>query len=174
MARPRNTDPFQNFRFHLIEAGSAEDPILNRAAGFMTLSIPELTVEMGEYKTGIMKFKQKYPGPPTVSDVSFTQGVFRSRSPLYAWVRRIIDGGQEYRKDLLIYHYHIQDKFDISQQPSRVIRLRECWPTTFKPAEDLDPNSADVSFASLTLAVEQFEIDEQNLPAGLPNLAGTP
>lgn len=169
MARPRNTDPFQNFRFHLVEAGST-DPILKKEAGFMTLSIPELTIEMGEYKTGIMKFKQKYPGPPTVADVNFTQGVFRSDSDLYKWVKRIMDGGGEYRKDLLIYHYHIIDKFDLKQQPSRVIRLRECWPTTFKPQEDLDPNSADIAFASMTLAVEQFEINPQNTSG----LAGTP
>ena len=173
MARPRNTDPFQNFRFHLIEAGS-EDPVLNRAAGFMSINIPEITIEMGEYKTGIMKWKQKYPGPPTVADVSLTQGIFSGDSPLYAWVKRIIDGGAEYRKDLLVYHYHIQDKFDINQRPSRIIRLRECWPLTLKPNPDFEANNAEVSVAEMTLAIEQFEIEEQGQAADIPPLAGTP
>jgi len=159
MARSINTDPFQNFRFHLLEApGQDGKTFLDKAAGFMSINVPELTLEMAEYKTGIDKFKKKYPGPPSVADVTLTQGIFKGDSPLYQWVLRVIAGGRDYRRDLMVYHYHIQDKFDITQAPSRIIMLREAWPMSIKPNPDFEANSADVSIADFTLTIEQFEI----------------
>jgi phage tail-like protein len=162
MARGIQTDPFQNFRFHLVDLAVADGgtPFFQKAAGFMSLNLPNITLDPAEYKTGIMKFKQKYPGPPTVADVSLTQGIFRGDSPLYEWVLSIINGGVSYRRDLAVYHYHIQDK--PTDQPARIIRLHECWPTDLKPNPDYEANSSDVSILEMTLACERFTIERGN------------
>ena len=164
MARSIRTDPFQNFRFHLVEAPSADGDrqFFDVAAGFVSLNLPEISLEPAEYKTGLDKFKKKYPGPPSVTDVSLSQGIFKTDSPLYDWVLSIINGGVSYRKDLLVYHYHIQDNFTITEQPARVIRLRECWPSNLKPNPDYEANSSEISLIELTLACERFEIERGN------------
>jgi phage tail-like protein len=163
MARGIQTDPFQNFRFHLIDLAAVDagsKPFFDKAAGFMSVNLPNITLDPAEYKTGIMKFKQKFPGPPTVADVSLTQGIFRGESPLYQWVLDIINGGVSYRRDLALYHYHIQDS--PTDQPARIIRLMNCWPTDLKPNPDYEASSSDVSVLEMTLACEQFTIIRGN------------
>ena len=159
MARSIQTDPFQNFRYHLIEGGiDGGTPFFERAAGFVSVGLPDISLDPAEYKTGIDKFKKKYPGPPTVGDVTFSQGIFDVKSPLYQWILDIINGGKSYRRDLQLWHYHLSDNFSITQQPSRVILLQECWPTQLKPNPDYEANSADVSIKEMTLACESFII----------------
>ena len=158
MARSVNTDPFQNFRYHIVEAGSEGTQFIDPAAGFTTIALPEISVDPSEYKTGIDKFKQKFPGPPTVSDITMSRGIFKGDSLLWEWVQTIINGGSDYRRDLIVYHYHLTDTFDANVQPSRIINLYECWPTTLKPNPDFDAQSAEISLQDLTLACERFDI----------------
>ena len=72
MARALATDPYQTFKFSVSipnPDGSGE----MISAGFMTCALPELTVEAAEYKTGLMKIKQKYPDV-TDDDLLFVAG----------------------------------------------------------------------------------------------------
>ena len=77
MARAVDTDLYHNFRFHVVDpAGGNLDPV----AGFRTASIPDLTVDMSEYREGVYKYTRKYPGIPKVGDCSLSKGVRRCTS----------------------------------------------------------------------------------------------
>ena len=156
MARSVETDPYHDFRFHLVDpAGGNLDPV----AGFTTVTMPEVTVEEAPYREGVFKWTQKYPGVPSVSDVTLTKGIFKRGSDFFDWVLKCIDGGQEYRTELLLQEYHITDEFGIQGTPSRVTRLRECWGKQAKPTSDKDATSSNVSIQSLVISVEEFEVE---------------
>jgi len=154
MARSIETDPYHDFRYHLVDPAGGN---LDAVAGFTNVTMPDVTVEMAPYREGVMKWTQKYPGPQGVGQVTMTKGVFRRESDLYKWIMKVIDGGQDYRSDVILQEYHISDEFGIQGTPSRVTRLRECWPVACKPTSDKDATSAAVSLQTLTLEVEEFE-----------------
>jgi len=155
MARSIETDPFHNFKFHVVDpAGGNLDPV----AGFATVSIPEVAVGEVTYREGIDIWTKKFPGIPTVNAVTLTKGVFRRDSDFLNWVLKVINGGREYRTELIIQEYHISDEFGINGSPSRVITLRECWGLSAKPSDDKDASGEAVSMQSLTLAVEEFSV----------------
>lgn len=156
MARSVETDPYHNFRFHLVDpAGGNLDPV----AGFMSVTMPDLSVEEAPYREGVFKWTQKYPGIPSVGDVTLTKGVFKRASDFHNWVLKVINGGQEYRTELILQQYHITDEFGISGTPSRITRLRECWGKNAKPTPDVDATSSAISIQSLTVSVEEFEVE---------------
>jgi len=157
MARSIETDPYHDFRFHLVDpAGGNLDPV----AGFMTVTMPNLAVEEAAYREGTFTYTQKYPGVPTVGDVTLTKGIFKRESDFFNWVLKVVNGGQEYRTELLLQQYHINDEFGINGSPSRVTRLRECWGKDAKPTNDQSADSSNVAIQSLTISVEEFEIEQ--------------
>lgn len=156
MARSINTDPFHNFRFHVIDpSGGNLDPV----AGFTQAALPDITVDAQEYREGVFKFTQKYPGIPTISEVQLMKGIFIKDSDFFRWILKTINGGEDYRTDLVIQQYHISDEFGINGTPSRITRLKEVFPTTVKPTADLDATGSEVSIQECTLAVEEIEIE---------------
>jgi len=156
MARSVETDPYHDFRFHLVDpAGGNLDPV----AGFTTVQMPDVTVEEAPYREGTFIWTQKYPGVPTVGDVQLTKGIFKRGSDFFNWVLKVINGGQEYRTELILQEYHITDEFGINGSPSRVTRLRECWGKQAKPTSDKDATGSAVSIQSLVISVEEFEVE---------------
>ena len=156
MARSITTDPYHNFRFHVVDpAGGNLDPV----AGFTQASMPDVTVDAQEYREGVFKFTQKYPGIPTVSEVQLMKGIFKKESDFFRWILKTINGGEDYRSDLVVQQYHISDEFGIAGAPSRIMRLKECFPTVVKPTSDLDATGSEVSIEEITLVVEEFEIE---------------
>lgn len=157
MARSIETDPYHEFRFHLVDpAGGNLDPV----AGFTSVTMPDVSVEETTYREGTFKWTQKYPGIPTVGDVELTKGIFRRGSDFYDWVKKVIDGGQEYRTELILQEYHITDEFGINGTPSRITRLRECWGKAAKPTSDKSADSSNVALQSLTISVEEIEVEQ--------------
>lgn len=168
--RSANTDYFHNFRFHCrVEGPGGIDYLDSNLAGFNTCTMPEITVEATEYREGTWVYTRKYPGPPTVSDVSVGRGVTRRRSSFYDWMIRCVEGG-EYRATFTIYHYHRVGK-EPDEQANRSdlayakrVVCAEALPIRMKPAGDLDATAADVSIAELDIAVERFKIEEPDQP----------
>lgn len=160
MARSIETDPFHDFRFHLVDPAGGN---LDAAAGFTAVSMPNLAVAPAEYREGTFIYTQKYPGVPTVGDITLTKGVFRRDSDFHDWVLKVVEGGQEYRTELILQEYHIADEFGINGTPSRVTRLRECWGMDAKPTADKEASSSNVSIQSLTIAVEEFDVEIVNV-----------
>jgi phage tail-like protein len=147
VARALATDPYQTFKFSVSipnPDGSGE----MISAGFMTCALPELTVEAAEYKTGLMKIKQKYPGNPGVNDCTLTRGLMKKDSALFDLVQKSILG-QAYRTDVTITLTHR----DGTKMP---YILHEAFGLRAKMGADLDANGNDVSVEEMDIQYEDF------------------
>lgn len=166
MARAESTDYLQGFRFHVRTAsgdGKYEDGDLGEA-GFNSVSIPELSAEASEYREGHDTYTKKFPGVPTVGDVSLQRGVTRKDTSFYDWMYKVVNGGA-YRTDLTIYQYPRsakvsgQGKSEVADlSKARTVICYQAFPTRMKPAGDLEATSSDVSMAELDVAIEYFEL----------------
>ncbi|RMG93725.1 MAG: phage tail protein, partial [Chloroflexi bacterium] len=148
MARAVETDPYHKFRFHLVDpAGGNLDPV----AGFISVTMPDVSIDAVPYREGLTRWTQKYPGIPTVSDITLTKGIFKRDSDFYVWILKCINGGEDYRTELLLNEFHISDEWGINGSPSRVTRLREVFPTSVKPTDDKESSTPDIAIQTMTL-----------------------
>lgn len=154
--RPARNTHVHDFRFHLVDPAGGN---LDAVAGFQSVTVPEITLEVPTYREGTMAWTQKYPGIQTVGQVQCTKGVFKRDSDFLKWLFKCIEGGKEYRSDIIIQEFHITDEFGINGTPSRVIRLREVFPSAHKPSSDKSGESSAVSMQSLTLEAEQINVE---------------
>lgn len=159
--RGQKSDPFHSYRFHVL---MEPDYVGATVAGFNSLTLPEETLESVEYREGIFVYTRKYPGLPTVTDLTLTRGVTLQETSFYSWAVRAIEGGP-YRADLTVLHWHRIGKLPdmgLALRPdadmARKIVCYEAFPIRFKPAGDLDATSAEISIQEMDVAVERFEI----------------
>jgi len=157
MARSIETDPYQNYHFILSEAQAGQN--LDRTAGFMSVTIPDINAPNVTYREGTTVWTLKFPGIPEVGEVVMKKGVFKKDSDFYKWMLKPINGRQTYRGDLIISEFHIGDELGLNGAPSRVIKLYEAFPTYFKPGTDKDATDASVSVTELRLAVEEISVE---------------
>lgn len=155
MARAVDTDLYHNFRFHVVDPAGGN---LDTVAGFRTASIPEISVDPAEYREGVMRFTRKYPGIPKVGECQLSKGVVKKDSDFLRWLMKCINGGSDYRSDITIQEFHIADEWGIDGNPSKVIRLKEVWPSSVKVTGDKDATSSDVAIQEITLMVEEVEV----------------
>jgi phage tail-like protein len=174
MARAVADDFIHSMRFQVSVAGDGTQ--LGAAeAGFTTVTTPEATVEAAEYKEGTFVYTRKYPGNPTVTEISMSRGVTRSDSSFWKWLRTVIEGTGEYRADLDIKHFHreqallrpVDEGGDGSNftgintdSPARTYHIREAFPTRHKVAGDLDATASEISLMEIEVAYEHFEVEE--------------
>jgi len=182
-ARPVASDFLHSMRFHVVTVDQAASFVpTGRSeqmgeAGFNQCTTPEATVEAVEYKEGTYVYTRKYPGNPTMSDISLMRGVARSDSTFWDWLRIVIEGEGEYRSDVDIKHYHRNeflqrnrppnagdDNFTSitteSVEPARVYHIKQAFPIRHKVAGDLDATSSEISIMELDLSYEFFEVEE--------------
>lgn len=172
--RAANTDLMQGFRYHVVaDDGTGVDPLQpayaadregyegKGQAGFQSVTIPELNVEASEYREGIMKWTQKYPGPPTVSELTLIRGITKRDTAFFEMVMASIEG-QQYRADVTIYHYQRSEMEAATSAETgtdlRRITCGEAFAIRAKPASDLDSMAGDVSLAEVDMAIEKFDI----------------
>jgi phage tail-like protein len=184
MARPETTDYLQNFRFHVSVAASSADapdysplkykqdigPGIGGEAGFQSVSIPDVTIESTEYREGTFKYTKKFPGPPTIGDVSMMRGVVKNDTKFFEWAISTISGGA-YRVDIDILQFSrsplpaagtisANEYSDVAvQTPARIYHCYQCLPTRAKPAGDLDATSGEVAMAECDFALEYFTVE---------------
>jgi phage tail-like protein len=153
----------------------------NPQAGFSNVTTPEATSEAVEYKEGTDVYVRKYPGSPTVSDITLSRGVARGDSSFWHWMRAVIEGTGNYRADLDIQHYHRDNvltrpidalgntenltRFDPAAGAGRIYHVKEGFPTRHKVAGDLDATASEISVMELDIAYEYFEVEEGAVPA---------
>lgn len=154
MARARTSDFYHSHEFHVVEEGG----FLNPAAGFNNVTVPEITLEMAEYREGVRTWTIKQPGYPTVDNVTMSRGVAKRDTDFYNWVITVIEGRTGYRTDLELWHFHGTDDFGLEGNPSRTYKLHEAFPTRVRVAADFDATSAEISLEELEVAVEQITI----------------
>jgi len=178
MARDISTDFLHSFRFHANTIGDGYDPLQapgNPEAGFNNMTTPELTIESVEYKEGLDIYPRKYPGAPTVNEITLSRGVTFIDTSFWEWARATVEGSEAYRVDLAILHYHrggylstpratlatadiITHVKSDEATPARRYELYEAFPIRHKPAADLDATSAEVSLMELDVAFESFNV----------------
>lgn len=145
-------------------------------AGFSNCSTPEVTVEAVEYKEGTMIYTRKFPGNPSMSDITLSRGVARGDSSFWDWLRIIIEGSGEYRADVMIKHFHRENtltrplppnqgdenltEIPINALPARTYHVKEAFPIRHKVAGDLDATASEISIMEIDLSYEHFEVQE--------------
>ena len=176
--RPQTDDYLHNFRF---QASATDADGANRLvsdgrpqAGFSTVGTPEKTVEVAEYKEGIDIYMQKFPGNPSVNDITFNRGVARADSAFWDWLRVVVEGSGGYRATVTITQYHrieaLTRNFPVPGFEENVTRipadaegmliyLYNAFPIRHKVSSDLDATSSDVSVMELDIAYEYYELD---------------
>lgn len=171
MSRAAVDDLMQGFRFHVVaQTAAGENPLeYTRSgeyqgggqAGFTSATIPELSVEVAEYREGTFQWTQKYAGVPTVSDVSLMRGVAKKDTAFLDWVRSSVDG-EEYRCDVTIYHYQRTEMGQATQSDFddtlRRMECKNCVPIRGKASGDFDSTASEVSVSEVDFALESFEI----------------
>ena len=187
MARAQATDPLHNFRFHAAlgegAAGNrwggslAEDVIGNSTgeAGFNSFTAPEVTLEWTEYREGVRIYTEKYPGIPSMNDLTLGRGVARAETNFFEWMLSALEN-REYRADLTIYHYprdamgkpdhgnnapEGHDGLGLPEDAAdkaKKYRCYNCGPGRVKIAGDLDATSGDVSITEMDVVVERFDV----------------
>lgn len=177
MARAVASDFIHSMRYQVVIADpnvATFSPNGRRDAGFTNVSTPEATIEAVEYKEGTFVYTRKYPGNPTVSDISLSRGVARSDSTFWDWLRRVIEGSGEYRADVDINHYHREEALLRARDqvgsegnftninldtPARIYHVKEAFPIRHKVAGDLDATASEISIMELDLAYEHFDVE---------------
>lgn len=166
MARTRETDYLQNFRFHARVVDGPDFLAFESEgqgeAGFQSITLPEETFEVAEYREGNYKYTKKFPGPPTFSDVTLMQGIVNRNTTFYNW-GLAGRGGSDYRCDVEIVQFHGDDVQDgvagkITSPGSRITKLHEAFAMRHKDGTDLDATSGEVSIQELDLSLEFYEV----------------
>lgn len=181
MPRPKSTDFLHNFRFHVRVATDDDADVLDSAgskpdAGFSAVTTPEASHDAVEYREGHYIYTRKYPGLPTISEVTLSRGVALADSTFWRWMKDVIERGNEYRADLDIFHLHRDSKPQtasapgdktISEQEINVsgsdegfihYKCRQAFPIRHKVSTDLDATASEVSVKELELAIENFDV----------------
>lgn len=177
MARGVATDFIHSMRYQVVIADpnvATFSPSGRADAGFTTVTTPEATIEAVEYKEGTFVYTRKYPGNPTVSDISLSRGVARADSTFWDWLRRVIEGSGEYRADIDINHFHREDALLRARDqtgtegnftninldtPARIYHVKEAFPIRHKVAGDLDATASEISIMEIDLAYEHFDVE---------------
>jgi phage tail-like protein len=164
MARTEASDVLHSFRFHVTTEngfGQYSDSELGEA-GFQSVTLPEISTEAVEYREGIHTYTRKFPGVPTVTDMTLMRGVTKKDTSFYNWMIAGIEGG-EYRTNITVYHWHRDGKQAVDKvadlNSARKYLCFECLPIRVKPAADLDATSGEVSLAEMDVAMEYFRIE---------------
>lgn len=188
MARAKISDFLHSFRFNVVLTGFGigGDRQLTRStdgrstAGFNAVSVPEASHDAVEYREGTYIYTQKFPGIPSISDITLSRGVAHLDGAFWAWMKDVIEGNAEYRGNLDIFHLHRDARPATSSDPSATeydlpgappggfikYACKEALPIRMKVASDLDATASEVSIQELDIAVESFDvIDEPFKPA---------
>lgn len=170
MARSKNSDFLQNFRFGAaaIDANGRNLmlPVGRPEAGFATMGSPSSSTDPVEYREGQFIYTRKQPGLPKMEDIDCTRGVTRGDTSFYAWLLNVKEGGDnEYRADVDLFHYGRRALVAGSSiiksdaKPDIVYHLYEAFPIREKTTADLEATSGEISVATLGIAYESYKTE---------------
>jgi phage tail-like protein len=187
MTRAAASDPLHSFRFHARASGVVGVPgtlgtdvlqpegtgegftATEAEAGFQAITTPEITLETAEYREGILTYTQKYPGVPSINDLTFSRGVTRYDTAFFNWILGAVEGN-EYRADVTIFHVQRPARelsrdtsagtvLDVSDEIAKRYIVRNGIPIRVKLAADLDANTSDISLGEIDVACERVDIE---------------
>jgi phage tail-like protein len=156
MGRAVADDYLHAMKYHIVP--EADTAFLPAEAGFNSVTTPEMSVELAEYKEGTWTYTQKYAGNPTVSDITLSRGVARADTAFFDWITSAVKG-LEYRLNFTIRHYHRDQGTNFLQEAgAREYEVFQAIPIRNKIAGDLDAATSDISIQELDVACEYFEL----------------
>lgn len=178
MARAKDSDYLHSMRFFVRVAAGADQFTAFAAtwesaqAGFSACTTPELSTEAVEYREGNYIYTRKFPGLPTMADITLSRGVTRTDTDFYNWMLQAVEGSstEYYRADLEILHYGrgTLPGADLTSGPATKIpegsvadktyKVYDSFPIRAKVAADLDATASDVSIAEMDVSYERFQV----------------
>ena len=160
----QSTDYYHSFRFGVTDSvGYIQNSLV---AGFSNCSLPEHSVDHMEYSEGIWTYSKMYPGRSTFSTVTLSRGVVKAYTAFAQWITAVAEGGN-YRTNVTIFQYHRKDLEGKSSGPefavgsltaSRKIVCYNCVPIRFRPGQDFDPMSSDLTIQEIEFQPEYFKV----------------
>lgn len=155
-ARSSTTDPYQNHRF------SVSDTKNLIVGGFNTVTIPEMNIDMGEYREGLWTYSRKYPIRPHFTQMTLHKGVFIGDTNFFQIVKAATNG-LAYRTDIIITPIHRtevagQTNYQLQGTARRQLKCKNCLPVRYRPASDFDAMNSDVAIEEIDFEVEFFQL----------------
>jgi phage tail-like protein len=142
--------PYGNQHFRIDLGDGAEGP----AADFSQVVLPDISVDVIEYRTGNSKESgtHKLPGPTRYNNVILRRGVIGSLN-LYNWINEVRNGDLNAKRTVTINL--------ISEDMTAIVltwKLLRAWPVKYS-FEDLNAKGTDVAIEELVLAYERLEME---------------
>jgi phage tail-like protein len=143
--------PYSNFNF-LVDLGAGNSESVQ--AGFEEVILPEISVEVIEYRNGNEREShvRKMPGLNKSSDVTLKRGVIGSLD-LYQWIDQVRSGDSSAYRTVVITLLN-------EDRSSAVLtwRLHNAWPVKYSFA-NLNAKSNDTLIEELVLTFEHLDIE---------------
>jgi phage tail-like protein len=143
--------PYSNFNF-LVDLGAGDSESVQ--AGFEEVILPEISVEVIEYRNGNEREShvRKMPGLNKSSDVTLKRGVIGSLD-LYQWIDQVRRGDSSAYRTVVITLLN-------EDRSSAVLtwRLHNAWPVKYSFA-NLNAKSNDTLIEELVLTFEHLDIE---------------
>ena len=189
MAREVISDFLHSFRYHVSVSTTDGTVFLGSSAingtkptgasqmqpqaGFSAVNTPSGTIDAVEYREGQYIYTRKYPGIPTMDDVTMSRGVALTDTEFFKWFIVAAEGFGEYRADVSIFHFHRHDGLSgrigtpptaaegrfLDKEARKEYKLFDAFPTAHKVAGDLDGTASEISIMDLTVAYERFDVN---------------
>ena len=142
--------PYGNQHFRVDLSDGAE----GLAAGFSEVVLPDISVDVIEYRNGNARESgiQKLPGMTRYKNVILRRGIIGSLN-LYEWINEVRNGNVNVRRTVTISL--------LSEDLTAVVltwRLIRAWPVRFGFGE-LNGKGIDVAMEELVLAYERLEME---------------
>ena len=142
--------PYGNQHFR-VDLG---DGVEGAAAGFSQVFLPDLSIDVIEYRTGNDKESglHKLPGLARYGNVVLRRGIIGSLN-LYNWINQVRNGDGNARRTVTISL--------LSEDLTAVVltwKLLRAWPVKYSFGE-LNAKGTDVAIEELVLACERLEME---------------
>lgn len=177
MPRPVSDDLLQSFRYRVMEVdGDGKLGHLEGKAGFNSVTTPEVSQDVAEYREGNVVYTKKFPGVPTVENITLSKGVAQKDSSFWDWGLAALSG-RAFRSDLVINSYAPDENGTLdTHTPARQLLCKNVFPVRVKPMGDLDATSSDVNLQEIDGAMEELALTIiSNATAGItqPTIANS-
>ncbi|MBZ5635000.1 MAG: phage tail protein [Acidobacteriia bacterium] len=141
--------PYGNQHF-LVDLGDGTE---GAAAGFSQIVLPDISIDVIEYRTGNDKESgvHKFPGLARYDNVVLRRGIIGSLN-LYNWINQVRNGDANARRTVTI-SLLAEDRTVVL-----IWKLLRAWPVKYGFGE-LDAEGTDVAIEELVLAYERLEME---------------
>lgn len=170
MARPRIDDLLTAHNFWLADISpSARFPFVafNPIAGFQSISVPDMTIDVDEFVEGNYPWKRKAIGKAGVGSMTLTRGARFFDGDFWRWFDQAVRGYGKPRRNLLLIQAMSAGPgvpsvpigpFELLLKvPARAWILYGCIPSGYKPSTDFDATASAIALMEMTVDLERVE-----------------